>query len=138
MTNVRKLTEFPEEVEALAESKENPEEWYVLIGSMCGEYSVHTDETPEDYAESQEELPPEMQDENEHVDGFMQVGQQGWTADAFEEDCSFVKEYGFGDKIDTRLMNIILVHEDMLTEESIAAGNGEYDNREAEEVPADD
>lgn len=135
MTSVRKLTEFPDEVGRLVESKESPEKWYVLIGQMCGEYSVQTAEKPEDYDEQQQELPNDMRDATENVDGFMQIGAQGWASQAFADDCDFVSEYaGYGeDKIDPRMMNILLVHEDMLSEEAIEAGNGEYDREEAEQ-----
>jgi hypothetical protein len=66
MTNVKSLSEFAEEFEHLIETKENPDEWYVLIGKMVGEYSVQTDEMPDDYEEHQQALPPEERDATEN------------------------------------------------------------------------
>ena len=132
MTSIRKLTEFPDEIAGFVESKESPEEWYVLIGQMCGEYSVQTADKPDDYDEQQEQLPNDMRDATDNVEGFMQIGAQGWSAQAFSDGCNFVGEYaGHGDdNLDPRLMGILVVHKDMLSEEAIQAGDGEYEDRE--------
>lgn len=139
MTNIKSLSEFTEEFEHLIETKENPDEWYVLIGKMVGEYSVQSDDLPENYEEHQQELPPEDRDATENVDGFLQIGMQGWSADAFADDCNFVGEYaGYGeDKLDTRLMNILLVHEDMLSEDALEVANGDYENEPEPQAEAE-
>lgn len=136
MTNIQNLTTFGEQFDNLVESKENPEEWYVLIGNMVGEYSVKCDDIPGDHEEHQQQLPPEDRDATEDIDGFMQIGNQGWSSDAFAEDCNFVGEYsGYGeDKIDTRLMNMLLVHEDMLTEEALDVALGEFEGEQEAEA----
>lgn len=127
MTNVRKLSEFSAEIRNLVESKENPDEWYVLVGDLCGTYDVYDDSVEEHSGGA-----------TEFVSGFMQAGTSAWASKAFKDDSNFVSEWnGYGDgKLDTCLMNILLVHEDMLTQEAIAAANSDFDGRE--EVPADD
>lgn len=137
MTNIKPLPKFIDELSnGYVESKENPDEWYVLIGKMVGEYSVHSDDTPDDYDEMQQELPEEDRDAQPHVDGHFQIGAQGWTADAFEATTDlvsgFVGNRGRG-KLDTALMNIIVVHEEYLSEEAL-----EVANADKPEAPADD
>jgi len=137
MTNIKPLPKFIGEIaNGYVESKKNPDEWYVLIGRMVGEYSVHSDNTPDDYDEIQEGLPVEDRDAQPHVDGHFQIGAQGWTADAFEDTTDLVSDFagsrGAG-KLDTALMNIIVVHEDYLSEEALDVANGD-----PQEAPADD
>jgi len=119
MTTVSTFSDFLDELDELLDSKENADEWYVVSGKQVGEYSVHTDEAPEEFDDSH--LPPEDQDANENVDGFYQIGQQGWSAVAFEDDVDFVGEVGFSrthDVIDRRLNGLLLVHEDALSEKA--------------------
>lgn len=136
MTNVKRLSEFvEEELPAFAEHKENPEEWYVLIGSMVTEYSIWADEDlPEDHDELEAELPPEDRDANPNVDGHMQIGCAGWLSDCFDlgDGDGFVSQASWGDKIDRRLMNILVVHESMLSQEALDIANGEYQGQRAE------
>jgi len=139
-TSIYTFREFVEEqLQEYLESKENPDEWYVLGGRMAGEYSVWADaELPDDYDEIQEEMPPEDRDAQPNIEGSVQIGTAGWHADAFdfEDSCNgFVSEVQWGDKIERNLMNMLLVHEDVLSDEALEHVNGESD---AEEVPADD
>ena len=132
MTNLRPLDVFlNEELPAYAEGMGDPSEWFVLIGDMVTEYSVWADEDlPEDYDEIQAEMLPEDRDANPNVEGYFQIGTAGWLSNCFEEDVGFVSEAQFGDKIDRRLLNILVVHEDLLTEEAIAVARGESEPEE--------
>lgn len=132
MTSVRPLSEFDDEISEFVDSKDDPEEWYVLVGDLVGNYSVHTAEKPDDYEEHENELPPEDRDANEAVDGFYQIGSSGWVDDAFENNCGFVGEYAGGSKLDTRLLNILVVHEDMVSEEVIDKFGGTTDDEGGE------
>lgn len=139
-TSLYTFREFVEEqLQDYLESKENPDEWYVLGGRMATEYSVWADaEMSPDYEEYQEELPPEERDAQPNVEGTVQIGTAGWHADAFDfedESNGFVSEVQWGDKIERNLMNMLLVHEDVLSEEALEHVNGEAGG---EEVPADD
>jgi hypothetical protein len=128
MTGVLRLEDWVDEVSTeFMATKENPEEWYVVTGSMCGEYSVHDAEQPPEIAEHQDELPPQERPADENVDGFYQIGKQGWSGDVFADDVDFVGTYAgrSNDEMDTRLLNILVVHEDMLSEEAIKVANGE-------------
>lgn len=131
MTNLKQLTKFVnEELPAFVDHKENPDEWYVLIGNMTGEYSVWADEElPEDYEAIQQEMPPEDRDANPNVEGYMQAGSSGWLAECFDfkdsDSKGFVDEYAWGDNIDKRLMNIIVVHESVLSDMALEVANGE-------------
>jgi hypothetical protein len=128
MTGVLKLPDWAEEVSTdFLEMKENPEEWYVVTGSMCGEYSVHEAEQPPEIAEHQDDLPPEERPADENVDGFYQIGKQGWSAGVFADDVNFVGKFASqtNNELDTRLLNILVVHEDMLSEKAIKVANGE-------------
>lgn len=40
MTTVSKLEDFLDELDRLMETKENPDEWYVVSGKQVGEYSI--------------------------------------------------------------------------------------------------
>lgn len=136
MVNIKPLSRFVEEdLPLFVEDKENPDEWYVLIGSFCGEYSVHSDVGPDN---SEEDLPPEMQDAQPNIDGMFQMGTSGWTADAFEDTTDLVTDYaghGPSEKLDTRLLHILVVHEDRLSSEALTVANSDPDK---EEAPADD
>lgn len=129
MTNIKPLERFvDQELPAFAADKEHPEEWYVLIGQMVTEYSVSQPDIPAEYAEYQEEAPPEERDANPSIEGYYQIGCAGWTEDAFafgEEDDGFVSEVNWGDKVDRRLLNIIVVHESVLSDEAIAVATGD-------------
>jgi hypothetical protein len=131
MTTISTISDFLDELDELLETKDNPDEWYVVSGKQTGEYSIHTDEAPEEFDDSH--LPPEEQDANENVDGFYQIGTQGWSAQAFDDDVEFVSEVGFSrthDVIDRRINGLLLVHEDVLSEEALEIANS------AEEVTA--
>lgn len=137
MTNLKPLPEFAqEELPAFLEYKENPEEWYVLIGSQVTEYSVWADEDlPDDYDETHEELPSEDQDANPNVEGYMQIGSSGWLSDCFdfgESSDGFVSEAAWGEKVDRRLMNILVVHESVLSEEALEVANKDVEPPEVE------
>lgn len=130
MTQIKPLTRFIEsDLADFVATKENPEEWYVLIGSMVTEYSVWADEDlPEDYEAVQNEMPPEDRDANPNAEGYFQIGTAGWTSDAFDfgdDDSGFVSEVQWGDKVDRRLLNILLVHESVLSDEALAVANDE-------------
>lgn len=136
MTNIKPLSKFiHDELPQYADEMGDPEEWYVLIGDMVTEYSIWADEEmPDDYEEVQEEMPPEDRDANPNVDGYYQIGTAGWLADAFdfgEEDDGFVSEAQWGDKIDKRLINILVVHGSVLSEEALEVANGEREPAEA-------
>jgi len=136
MTNLKPLTDFVEdELPAFVEDKEYPEEWYVLLGSHATDYSIWADENlGDDYEESQEDLPPEDRDSNPNVPGYMQIGTSGWLSECFDfdEDEGFVTEAAWGDKVDRRLMHLLVVHESVLSEEAPAIANGEEEPPEAE------
>lgn len=137
MTNIKPLQRFAEdELPDFVEHKEIPDEWYVLIGSHVTDYSVWTADEGEDeeYREFQEEMAPEDRDANPPVEGQYQIGTGGWLADAFDfgDNESFVGQVGFGDKIDTRLMNLIVVHESVLSEEALSVANGETEPAKAD------
>lgn len=83
MTTVSKFEDFLDELDRLIETKENPDEWYVVSGKHVGEYSIQAAEQPEEYNEMQDELPPEERDATENVDGFYQIGTLGWSEQAF-------------------------------------------------------
>jgi hypothetical protein len=137
MTTISGFNEFVEELERLRETKENPDEWYFVSGQQVGEHSINAADVPDDYAEHMEELPPEEQDANENVDGFYQIGTQGWSADAFADDVEFVSEVGFSrthDTIDRRVNGLLLVHESVLSEEALQIAEGKAEP----EAPADD
>lgn len=129
MTNIKPLTRFvDEELPAFVEDKDDPDEWYVLIGEMVTEYSIWADEElPEDYDEIQAEMPPEDQDANPNVEGQMQIGTAGWLSKAFDfgDGDGFVSEVQWGDKIDRRLLNLLVVHESVLSEEALEVANSE-------------
>jgi hypothetical protein len=138
MTAIYSFKETIEQLTEYLESKENPDEWYVLRGNMVGEYSIWADEElSEDYDEFQNELPPEDQDANPNVDGWMQIGSAGWVSKAFdfpEDSSGFVSEVQWGDNIERNAMNMLVVHESVLSDEAIdVAVNGA-----PREAPADD
>lgn len=124
MTGIHPLKDIVEQqlVDYL-ESKESPEEWYVLHGRKVGEYSVWADEElPDDYDEIQRGMPPEDRDANPNVEGFMQVGNTGWSSKAFDfgDDADgFVSEYQWGDKIESNLLGLLVVHESVLSDEAL-------------------
>lgn len=120
MTTVSKFSAVIDELHSLIETKENPDEWYVVAGQKVGEYSIRADEAPDELAD--EEPPEGFGDANENVDGFYQIGQTGWASDAFAEDVNFVTETGFSDtheKIDRRIDDLLLVHESQLSEKAL-------------------
>lgn len=122
MTTVSKFSAFLEELDRLMETKENPDEWYIVSGKEVGEYSIHAAEQPEGVPDDQSDLPPEAQDATENVDGFYQIGTTGWSAQAFDDDVEFVRETGFSesfDVIDRRMNGLLLVHESALSEEAL-------------------
>lgn len=88
----------------------------------------------------QEEMPPEDRDANPPVEGHYQIGTGGWTKAAFDfdENTSFVGQVGFGDKIDTRLMNLIVVHESVLSDEALEVANEDVGKLEDLSVSVDD
>jgi len=133
MTSIRPLTQFAEEeIGEFVETKDDPEKWYVLVGNFCGTYSAHTAEKPEEYDDFEDDLAPEDCDANENVDGFYQLGASGWTEDAFADDCNFVGEFaGDSEKLDTRLMHMLVVHEEMLSDEALDAAEGDYKEEDA-------
>lgn len=116
------VADLPLKTEELATDFDDPSEWVVLRGQACGEHSVWTDEAPDDYdPEVEAELGHE--DADAPVDGFYQIGHIGWTAKCFDGDPQFVREYsdmGAG-KIDKRLLNLLIVHESLLTDEALEA-----------------
>jgi len=137
MTNLKPLAELvEEELPAFVEDKENPEEWYVLLGSHATDYSIWADEDlGDDYEVSQEELPPEDRDSNPNVPGYMQIGSSRWLSQCFDFDDGedgFVTEAAWGDKVDRRLMHLLVVHESVLSEGALAIANGEQEPPEAE------
>lgn len=130
MTNIKPLTRFVEdELPAYLAEKDDPEEWYVLIGSQVTEYSIWADaDLPEDYEEMQAEMPPEDRDANPPVEDFMQIGTGGWLSSCFdfgEDGDGFVSEVQWGEKIDRRLLNLLVVHESVLSEEAIGVAHNE-------------
>lgn len=133
MTNIKPLRKaIGEEFPAFLDEKENPDEWYLMIGKAVGEYSVHTANKPDDYEEMNADLPPEDRDATENVGGWYQIGTSAWVEQAFADDCNFVGEYmGHGGKLDTRLMHILVIHEDMLSDEALDVANGEEEPAEA-------
>lgn len=135
MTTVSTFSGFLEELNRLMESKENPDEWYVVSGKQVGEYSIHTAEKPDEIPEDQSELPPEARDATENVGGFYQIGSSGWSEKAFDDEVRFVSEAGFSrshDEIDRRINNLLLVHESALSQEALeVAGDKEREAAEA-------
>lgn len=130
MTNIKPLLKFVQkDLPQYAEEMGDPEKWYVLIGDMVTEYSVWADEElPEDYEAIQADMSPEDQDANPPVEGYFQIGCAGWLSDGFDlsEDADgFVSEVQWGDKIDRRLLNILVVHEDLLSDEALNVANRE-------------
>lgn len=132
MTTIKTVDDFIDELRELLDTKEHPEEWYILSGKQVGEYSIHTAEQPEEVP-PQDELPPEAQDATENVEGFYQIGTLGWGADAFEDDVAFVEETGFSetfDVIDRRINGLLLVHESALSEKALALVQSDDEDRE--------
>lgn len=116
-TNVRSLVGLQDDLNALIEEKENPEEWCALVGSFAGEYSVHAAEMPEELTDANDDLPPEAHDATENVDGFFQIGSSGCAADAFADNCGFVGEYGGNsEELDTSFLHTLIVHESLVSE----------------------
>ena len=127
-TIVREAEEFVEDIQELIDDKDEPDEWYVLVGSHVTDYSVNTADRPEELPEETEE------DANPNVDGSWQIGTLGWAGEALSEDSDFVREVGFGGgNADTRLLGTLLVHESMLSEEA-----RDQMDVEQTEAPADD
>lgn len=135
MTTISTFEDFIEEFEQLKASKDNPDEWYIVSGRQVGEYSIHTAAQPEAVPDDQTELPPEERDATENVDGFYQIGTQGWSEEAFIDDAPFVAEAGFSttyDVIDRRINGLLLVHESVLSEDALGIAHGRGDEAEAE------
>lgn len=132
MTSIRPLPEFGEEIKRYIETKDHPDKWYLLVGDFAGEYSVHTDESL--VLDEEIDVPPDMQAPTPSVEGFYQIGTSGWPADGFTDDCGFVNEFSGGDdsKLDARLLHMLVVHEDMLTEKALALAHTEDHPPEAE------
>ena len=118
---------FREQFDELLGAKENPEEWYVLIGSPVAEYNVNIADVPEELQGDVEDEPEWAEDSTENVPGFYQIGVAGWGEQMFEGDANFVMEYQDSPhgKLDSRLLHTLLVHESMLKEDAIAVANGE-------------
>ena len=122
MTSISTFDDVIAQLKKMREQKENPEDWYFVQGSQVGEYLVHTAESPPDVPEDQSELPPEARDATEAVDGFYQIGTQGWGADAFADDINFVGEIAFSEtkrKINTRTNGLLFVHKSQLSDMAI-------------------
>lgn len=121
MTGILPFAEWLEELEELIAQKENPDEWYILMGEHVGEYSINDADKPEELA-ADETVPQEYQrDANGNVDGFYQIGTFGWSDKAFDSDVEFVAETGFSEThepIDRRLNGLLLVHESVLSDEA--------------------
>ncbi|KOX93249.1 hypothetical protein [Halorubrum tropicale] len=135
MTSISTFDDVIEQLHKMREQKENPEDWYFVQGSQVGEYSIQDAESPDKIPEDQSELPPEAQDATEAVDGFYQIGTQGWGADAFVDDINFVGEVGFSEtksKINRRTNGLLFVHKSRLSDMAISIAE------DGEEVPADD
>jgi len=127
MTTISTIADFRDELDDLLETKDDPEKWYVVTGRHVGEYSIQTADRPDDYEEWHDELPPEERDATENIDGFYQIGALGWSDKAFVEDVAFVAETGFSkthDVIDRRMVGLLLVHEDALSEEALEIAKG--------------
>lgn len=136
MTTISTVEGFIDELRDLLEAKDDPDEWYIVAGNMVGEYSVHAAEKPEGIPDDQSELPSEARDANENVDGFVQIGNAGWSADAFADDSEFVSAFSFDDahrKLDARINNLLLAHESMLSDEALDIAEDK-----CQEAPADD
>jgi len=128
VTSIKSFDQFIEEVQAYRDAKDSPEEWYVLGGDMVTEYSVWADEgLPENYDEMQAEMPPEDRDANPNAEGYMQIGTAGWLASGFdfEDGDGFVSEVQWGDSIERNLLNLLVVHESVLSEEALAVADGD-------------
>ena len=118
MTLIHSFDQFVDQIQEYRESKDTPEEWYVLRGEMVTEYSVYNDHgPPEDDDEIRQAMPPEDRDGSPPVEGYFQIGAAGWLARSFEfDDDSFVSEL-WGDKIERNLLNLLVVHESVLSDE---------------------
>lgn len=127
-TIITTADDFMNQFEELLSDKENPDEWYVLVGSPVTDYSVNIADVPDELQElDRKELPPEERDATENVPGSFQIGVAGWGEQMFDDDPNFVMEYQnapFGN-IDSRLLYTLLVHESVLNEDALAVANGE-------------
>lgn len=135
MTSIRTINDFIDELHDLKQTKDNPDEWYVLSGRHVGEYSIQDADKPAEYDEAEADLPPENRDATENVDGFYQIGTVGWSAEAFADGVNFVGITGFSDsfdRIDRRVNGLLLVHESQLSEKALDIAN------DRPEAPADD
>jgi hypothetical protein len=127
MTTVSTISDFRDVLDSLLETKDDPEKWYVVAGRHVGEYSIQTADKPDDYDEWHDELPAGERDATENVDGYYQIGTLGWSGEAFAEDLSFVAEAGFSeshDVIDRRMVGLLLIHEDALSEKALEVADG--------------
>lgn len=134
MTTIHSFGQFVDEIQEYRDSKDNPEEWYVLRGNMVTDYSVWADEElPEDYDEMQQEMPPEDRDANPPVEGVFQIGAAGWLVNCFEfgEGRGFVSELQWGDDIERNLLNLLVVHESVLSEHALEIATGETEPQPA-------
>ena len=124
MTRVHKAVEQNEIFSEWLDSKDNPDEWYVLLGSHVGKYSVWSDSVPEEVIETQDTLPEDERPAQPYVDGTIQIGTSGWNAEAFEDDNEVVKKWsGKGGGLSSQFMHMLLVHEDMLSDEVVEKSN---------------
>lgn len=116
MTGILRLEDWTDRVsEDFVESKENPDEWYVLEGKMVGDFDVNDADVPDELPEG-----------NGNHEGWYQIGSQGWSEEAFADGVKFVDEYaGYGDdKIDTQLLQVLVVHEDVLSDQAMRVADG--------------
>jgi hypothetical protein len=123
VTIIHSFDQFVDEIREYRESKDTPEEWYVLRGEMVTEYAVYNDYGPrEGDDEIQQAMPPEDRDGSPPVEGYFQIGAAGWLASSFDfDDDSFITELHFGDEIERNLLNLLVVHESVLSEELLGA-----------------
>jgi hypothetical protein len=121
MTKIRTFNQFVEEIGGFGdEAFEDRDEWYVLIGGPCADYSMSTPETPQEVEEDEFE---------QDVEGFYQIGHVGFAEDAFVDEPNFIQEVTRGDDIHAGMMGMIFVHESKLSEEVLQDFRG---------APADD
>ncbi len=92
--------------------KDEPDKWHVVHGGPVGEYNITSGDMPAQLPESERS-----------PDGVVTIGHLGWSADVFD-DRVFVDEAGpQGEKIDRRLNGVLLVHEDILSDDALSRGD---------------
>lgn len=123
MTAIESVDAFIDSLRDLLESKDNPDDWYVLSGEQVGRYSVNAADVPDEIPDDPSEHPPEMQPPHENVDGWYQIGTSGWSEQAFD-DTDFVGEVSFTGEFETidRRINNLLLPTDNTTRQSDSTG----------------